>query len=58
MAIEVRYQDHRRQAAWLNAENWKFERPEKRRPVRAAVAKALILLATLLDPVRREAHTA
>lgn len=58
MAVEVRYQDHQRQAMWINEESWKFERPEKRYRVRQAMAKVLIHLATLLTPARQETYTA
>lgn len=58
VAFEVHYGEYRRQAAWINANDWQFEQPAQRHPMRATVAKALIALATLLSPATREAQTA
>lgn len=58
IASQVHYNEYLRQTAWLNEENWKFERPEKRHRAREATAKALIHLAALLAADRRETHTA
>lgn len=57
VASQAHYAEHQRQMAWINTENWQFERPEKRYRVRHSVARALIQLAMLLTPVRREART-
>jgi hypothetical protein len=59
VALEVQYGEYRRQAAWINENDWQFERPATRYPVRQAVAKALIGLATMLAPTtKQEARTA
>lgn len=54
VAAQVRYDDERRQMAWVNDEGWAFAPParslERRQRARAAVAHALRRLATLLDP--------
>ncbi len=50
LAIETRYRDHLRDAAYLHEESWKFARPAKRHSVRAAAATFLVALATLLAP--------
>ncbi len=58
MAAQVHFTEHQRQAAWINANDWQFERPAQRHPVRAAVAKALIALANAVTPTQREAGAA
>jgi hypothetical protein len=59
MAAQIHYSEHQRQAAWINANAWQFERPTKQYRVRQAVAKALIALANALTPpTQREAETA
>jgi hypothetical protein len=59
MAFQQHYADHRRQMAWINAEDWQFEQPERRYRVRRAIARALIALANLLTPTRtQETRTA
>jgi hypothetical protein len=50
LAVETRYREHQERMAWLNERNWQFERPVKRYPVRQAMAKALIALASALTP--------
>jgi hypothetical protein len=50
IAHEVHYTDYRRQMAWINENDWQIERRATRYPVRQAVAKALIALATKLVP--------
>jgi hypothetical protein len=55
MATQVHYDEHQRQLAWVNEENWQFEQPVKGHPVRQAVAQALIALANALAvPQQRE----
>jgi hypothetical protein len=49
-ALEVHYTDYRRQMAWINENDWQIEQRAKRYPVRQAVAKVLIALATRLMP--------
>ncbi len=58
MAAQVHYSEYQRQTVWLNEENWKFEAPARRYRVRAAVAHALVALASLLAPTKQEARTA
>ncbi|MGI8687440.1 MAG: hypothetical protein ACR2M3_02580 [Thermomicrobiales bacterium] len=58
MAFPQHYADHQRQVAWINDNDWQFERPKKQYPVRIAIAKALIHLATLLAPTRQETRAA
>ncbi len=53
MAAQVHYGEYRRQAAWINANDWQFEQPAQRHPVRATVAKALIALANAAAPTTR-----
>lgn len=50
VAFEAHYSEYQRQAAWINENDWQFEKPAKRRPVRAAVAAALVRLAARLSP--------
>jgi hypothetical protein len=59
IALEVQYCAHQRRVAWLNEENWKFERCVRRHRVRYAIARALIGLANVLAPsvVPQEAQT-
>jgi hypothetical protein len=59
MASQAQYLEHQRQMAWINTENWQFEQLEKRYPLRQAMAKALLALASILTPAtRRETQTA
>jgi hypothetical protein len=58
MASQTQYREHQRQMAWINAQGWQFEQPEKRYRMRHAVARLLIHFATLLTPARQEARTA
>ena len=59
MAAQVHYSEYQRQAAWINANAWLFERPTKQYRVRQAVAKALIALANAVTPTtQRKAGTA
>jgi hypothetical protein len=58
MASQVHYLEHQRQMAWINAEGWQFEQPEKQYRVRYAAARVLITLATLLTPARQETRAA
>jgi hypothetical protein len=59
VATQAHYDEHQRQMVWVNEENWQFEKPVKRKPVRQAVSKALIALATALTPAtERETQTA
>jgi hypothetical protein len=54
MAAQVQYDEYRRQAAWINDNDWQFEKAEKRYRVRTAMAKALIGLANLLTPTEKQ----
>jgi hypothetical protein len=54
LAIEATYRDHQYYMAWVNREGWKFETPAKRHPVRQAVAKRLIALATMLTATAKQ----
>ncbi len=59
MAAQVHYSEYQRQAAWINANDWQFEKATKRQRVRATVAKALIALANAVTPTaQRKAGTA
>jgi hypothetical protein len=59
MAAQVHYDEHRSEMAWVNEHDWQFERPVKRHPVRQAVAKALLALATALTTTaKQEGQTA
>ncbi len=59
MTFQQHYADHQRQAAWINKNDWQFEQPAKRHPVRATVAKVLIALANAVAPTtQREAGAA
>jgi hypothetical protein len=59
VAFEVQYGEYQRQAAWINANDWQFAKPERRYRVRQAIAQALIALAHLLTPTRtQETRTA
>jgi hypothetical protein len=51
MASRVHYAEHQRQMAWINSEDWQFASPSRRVQVRAAIANALVALATRLSPV-------
>jgi hypothetical protein len=48
--FEVRYEDHKRQMAWVNDEGWKFDPPTTRRRVRETIARALVALAARFAP--------
>jgi hypothetical protein len=50
MTFQQHYADHRRQSAWINANDWQFEKAEKRRPVRTACVRWLIGLARIAAP--------
>ena len=50
VAFEVQYGEYQRQAAWINANDWQFAKPERRYRVRQAIAQALIALANALAP--------
>jgi surface antigen len=54
MAFEVQYGEYQRQAAWINANDWQYEKPEQRYRVRKAIAQALITLANLLTPTEKQ----
>ncbi len=56
MAAQVQYGEYQRQAAWINANDWQFEQPAKRHPVRATVAKALVALAARVAPTASQAN--
>jgi hypothetical protein len=58
MDFQVRYGDHQRQMAWLNAEGWKFDPPTPRKRVRVTLAQALVALATRLTTSMEQPHTA
>lgn len=53
MAAHVHYTEHQRQMAWVNNEDWKIERTTQQYRMRAAVAKALVGLATRIAPTMR-----
>jgi hypothetical protein len=48
---QVHYHEYQSNVAWVNANDWQFERAAKRYPVRQAMAKALVALAHALIPV-------
>jgi hypothetical protein len=54
MAAQVHFSEYQRRAAWVNANDWQFERVDKRYRVRTAVAMALVTLANLLTPTRKQ----
>lgn len=56
--FQVQYDDHRRQMAWVNDNDWQFERPQRRRQIRETVARALITLAARLTPATEQPRTA
>jgi hypothetical protein len=56
--FQVQYDDYRRQMAWVNDNDWQFERPQRRRQVRKTVARALITLAVRLTPAIERPRTA
>jgi hypothetical protein len=57
MTFDVEYREHVRQMAWVNVNDWQFEKPAKRHPVRRATAKVLVALADALAPAtKREAR--
>ncbi len=59
MAAQVHYGEYRRQADWVNANGWQFEKGAQRHSVRTTVAKALIALANAVTPAtERETGTA
>jgi len=59
MAAQVYYGEYRRQADWVNANGWQFEKVVKRHSVRTTVVKALIALAHAVMPAtERETGTA
>jgi hypothetical protein len=59
MAAQAHYSEHMRQAAWINDNDWQFEKPAQRHPVRATVAKVLLALANAMTPpTQRDAHAA
>ena len=55
---QVSYDDHRRQMAWVNGNDWQFERPQRRRQIRQTVARVLITLAARLAPAMEQPRTA
>jgi hypothetical protein len=50
MTTQVHYDEYRSHVAWVNENDWQFERAVKRYPVRQTIAKALITLATRIAP--------
>jgi hypothetical protein len=50
MTFQQHYADHQRQSAWINANDWQFEKAEKRHPMRAACVRRLIGLARIAAP--------
>jgi hypothetical protein len=54
VAFEVQYGEYQRQAAWINANDWQFAKPERRYGVRQAIAQALISLADALAPTETQ----
>jgi hypothetical protein len=52
-AAHVHYSEYQSNGAWVNDNDWQFERPAKRHPVRLAIAKVLIALATALSPATK-----
>jgi hypothetical protein len=56
--FQVRYDDHKRQMAWVNDEGWKFDPPQARKRVREKMARVLVSLATRLAPAMRQPQTA
>lgn len=50
MATQVHYGEYQRQAAWINGNDWQFDKRTTRHPVRATVAKVLIALANAVTP--------
>jgi hypothetical protein len=56
--FQVRYDDHRRQMAWVNDEGWKIDPPRARKRVRETVARALVSLAARLAPAMDQPRTA
>ena len=58
VAMQTAYSEHQSQMAWVNENDWQFERPAKKHPVRQALATALIALANMLTPAtKRESQT-
>lgn len=59
ITLQVQYDEARRQLAQVDGEEWQFQGSATRRPVRQAVARALIALAhALAPPAQRETRTA
>jgi hypothetical protein len=59
VTFEVEYREQVRQMAWVNENDWQFAPPATRHPVREAVAKALIALASAVTPTTgRDTRTA
>jgi hypothetical protein len=54
VAFEVQYGEYQRRAAWINENDWQFEKPEQRYCVRKAIAQALIALANALAPAESQ----
>jgi len=58
MTFQQHYADHQRQSAWINANDWQFEKAEKRHPMRAACVRWLIGLAKSAAPPQSAQHPA
>ncbi len=56
--FQVRYDDHQRQMAWVNENDWQFERPKRRGQIRQTVAHMLITLTARLAPAMERPRTA
>lgn len=56
--FQVQYDDHRRQMAWVNDNDWQFDPPATRRRVRETIARALVAFAARLAPVLERPRTA
>jgi hypothetical protein len=58
-AAQAHYSEYRSNMAWVNAQDWQFERPARKHPVRQSMAKALLTLAGALTPAtERETQAA
>ncbi|MDQ2786520.1 MAG: hypothetical protein M3Y58_16130 [Chloroflexota bacterium] len=56
--FQVRYDDHRRQMAWVNDAGWQFDPPTTRTRLRERMVQALVTLAARLAPAMAHRRTA
>lgn len=58
MATQVHYREHQSQVAWVNENDWQFERPAKRYRVRKAITRMCVTFAGLFALTKRQPQSA